>query len=476
MSGSELALGVDIGALYLKLALMEGGETSTEKYLAHHGHPARTLKEVLPELLDGAPLRVGLTGALCETIAADLELDPIDQARALIAAIRRMAPEARNIIDVGGGSVTLIRLNDKGEFEGITQNSLCAAGTGSFLDEQATRLGVSYDELSDFPKVDDPPHIATRCAVFAKSDLIHHQQAGRSRVECWSGLCRGMVQTFLSTLLKGRPLSGLTVMTGGVALNPEIMRRLTELYGDQVVTFDGAHLAGAIGAALLADDECSPAFADKIRDRRDRGEERALATRPPLKLVRTRYPSWDVEENYTDDRDSEVRVTRLPKGPKVPCYMGVDVGSTSTKLLLTGLDGEAMVDVYRKTLGEPIGATAKLFTALLELAENKGIEFDVRGVVTTGSGRSMVGLVIGADGVINEITCHVTGAMRTDPSIDTIFEIGGQDSKYMRTKNGKIRDAAMNYVCAAGTCSFVEEVARKLGYGVDEGGDRVMGI
>lgn len=477
MPQNTAALGIDVGALYLKLAMTNGdGQIGSSRYLPHRGHPVRALRETLPDFLDGVDVRLGLTGALCLPIAEQLGVEPVDLVRAEIEAVKKECPGVRNIIDVGGGSVTLIRLNDSGEFEGMTRNSLCAAGTGSFLDEQAQRLGIEYDELGGFPRVDDPPHIATRCAVFAKSDLIHHQQAGRSRVECWSGLCRGMVRTFLGTLLKGRPLSGLTVMVGGVSQNPEIMRRLGEIYGDQVMTFPGSHLAGAVGAARLCSEPVSPEAFSSLEEGKGKSEGKALATRPALELKRSKYPSWEVEESYLFDGDNEVRVTVLPEGPKVPIYLGIDIGSTSTKLLATDLEGEVLCDVYRKTAGDPIGSTAKLFRALLDLASRRGIEFEVKGCVTTGSGRKMVGLVVGADDIINEISCHVTGAMRVDPSIDTIFEIGGQDSKYMRTINGRIRDAAMNYVCAAGTGSFVEEVGRKLGFAVEEVGPAVMGI
>ncbi len=481
----QYALGIDAGALYIKLVAMDGnGEPGPSSYLPHKGHPVKTLKQELPRFMNGMEFRVGLTGSLGEAMARELGIEPVDLVRAQIEAVRVHFPDARNIIDVGGGSVTLIRLNEDGGFEGMTRNSLCAAGTGSFLDEQAERLGVDYKELGSFPRVIDPPNIATRCAVFAKSDLIHHQQAGRSRAECWSGLCRGMVRTLLSTLLKGRPLSGLCVVTGGVAQNPEIMRRLQEIYTDQVTTFEGAHLAGALGAARLGRDVLDIERLQQISEGRSRGESQALATRPALNLVRSASPSWpacpadadrEVEESYKDGLENEVRVTRMPSG-NVPCYMGIDIGSTSTKLLVTDLEGEVLCDVYRKTAGEPIGATAKLFSALLELGSRRGAGFEVKGCVSTGSGRKMVGLVVGADRIINEISCHVKGAMHVDPDIDTIFEIGGQDSKYMRTIAGNIRDAAMNYVCAAGTGSFVEEVGRKLGFCVEEVGPAVMGI
>jgi predicted CoA-substrate-specific enzyme activase len=474
MSSNSPALGVDLGSLFLKIVYLDpDGSAGPDLCLAHRGHPLQALKAALPQFLDGVALRLGLTGALAGPVAAELGLPPIDLVRATIAAVREAVPHARNIIDVGGGSVALIRLNAAGGFEGLTKNSLCAAGTGSFLDEQAARLSISYDDLAGLPRVDDPPHIATRCAVFAKSDLIHHQQAGRSRAECWAGLCQGTVRTFLGTLLKGRPLSGLTVMVGGVAQNPEIMRRLTDLYGDRIVALERPELSAARGAALLAETAVAPSRLLALREGRARGEERALASRPALRLTRSKYPSWEVEESYKDGAENEVRVTRLAAGP-TRCYLGVDIGSTSTKLLVTDETGEVLCDIYRKTGGDPIGATRKLFSALQELCGRRGVELTVGGAVTTGSGRKMVGLVIGADAIVNEITCHVRGAMRVDPTIDTIFEIGGQDSKYMRTKGGRIRDAAMNYVCAAGTGSFVEEQARKLGFAVEDAGPATM--
>ncbi len=170
------ALGVDVGSLFLKIVLLRDGAVLSSFYEEHKGLPSSLFKRALPRFLHEDPMRVGLTGALSNAI--------------------------------GNSNLTLIRLNARGELEGLSRNSLCAAGTGSFLDEQAARLGVCYAETNALPPVEDPPVIATRCAVFAKSDLIHHQQKGRTCAECWSGLCRGMVRTLLNTLLKGRSLRG----------------------------------------------------------------------------------------------------------------------------------------------------------------------------------------------------------------------------------------------------------------------------
>ena len=171
-----------------------------------------------------------------------------------------------------------------------------------------------------------------------------------------------------------------------------------------------------------------------------------------------------------------MRVTAWPDAKTVPVYLGIDVGSTSTKVVLMDADEKVLADIYRRTSGDPIQATKRLFAAIEELGRRRNAEVKVLGASTTGSGRKLVGHVIGADLVVNEITAHLCGAAHVDPSVDTIFEIGGQDSKYICAKDGRIFDSNMNYVCAAGTGSFVEEQAKKLGLKLEEIGDVVMGI
>ncbi len=222
------------------------------------------------------------------------------------------------------------------------------------------------------------------------------------------------------------------------------MRRLNRVYGDQIIQFEDGHLAGAHGAALLAKEEVPAKQFEMSEPENLKANKWAFATRPPLKLKLSHYPCWDVEECYIDKYQNEIRVTQIPRTQIVQCYLGVDIGSTSTKLAVIDQNGEIICDVYRKTDGDPIGATQKLFSALLNINRRKCFKFDVYGCAITGSGRKMVGMVIGTDRIINEITCHVEGAMHVDPEIDTIFEIGGQDSKYMRIHNGRIIDAAMN--------------------------------
>lgn len=470
-------LGLDVGGVFAKVVVLEADGTVRHRAARrHHGSPVSVVKEMLRELELAGPVTVGITGRYGHLVTGGLNLVPVNFVNAEIESVRRRFPDARNIINVGGSSVTLISLDEEGNFLDFSTNSLCAAGTGSFLDQQADRLGLSYDDLEAFEHMDSPPPIATRCSVFAKSDLIHRQQEGYDKPALWCGLCKSMTGTFLNTLLRGRPLNGLTVLTGGVSQNAEVMRWLKARYGDQVRTFDHAPYTGAIGAAWMTDGRVDD-FDETVECMKDTSRSAAeVPRRDKLEFKKSSYPSFDVAEAYEDERGNEVRITRWPALETAAFYVGIDIGSTSTKALLMDESGEVLADIYRRTAGDPIGATRRIFDAILELGERKGTGLKVLGVATTGSGRKLVGQVVGADLIVNEITAHLRGAMQTDPRVETIFEIGGQDAKYIRAKDGRICDSNMNYVCAAGTGSFVEEQAKRLGFALDEIGDVVMGI
>lgn len=474
MGEKTVRLGLDAGSLYVKAVLLLNSDTTPVKryFKPHRGDPLSCVREVFQEFgITPSRTYLGVTGANANVL--DDLVEPLNPVKALRVAVLEQFPLARNIIDVGGCSGTLIRLNENGEFTNCSTNSLCAAGTGSFLDEQAARLGISYDETHSFSRVEDPPPIATRCAVFAKTDLIHRQQEGYRREALWSGLCKGMTNTFMQMLLCGGKLEGLTVLTGGVALNEEILRWLREKYGDGIQCFPDPVFAQAIGTAL-AINTSQEAVLEHMEVKKEASSQ-VGESRPPLLLKRTTYPDFSVLEEWVDDLGTEIRILK-PLESAMSGYIGIDVGSTSTKLAFVDEDEEVVLDLYRETSGDPMGATRMLFKALQEIGRQRGVSFNALGAATTGSGRNLVGKLIGADLIVNEINAHATGTLKIDPEIETIFEIGGQDSKYIHLRNGRMAQCNMNYVCAAGTGSFIEEQAKKLGFSVQEVGDRVMGL
>ena len=465
-------VGLDIGTLFLKIARMdEDGRVVASFYKPHMGDPIKLLKDEL----SGYTGSTAVTGTNEQFLKSSLSLKPVNHIQSIIEYVQSRCPGARNIIDIGGNTATYIELTDEGAFKFTNCNSLCAAGTGSFLDEQAARLELGYEDIAEMPLVESPPEIAARCSVFAKTDLIHRQQQGYSKEEMWAGLCRGMVQTCLTTLLKGRELEGMIVPTGGVSLNHHVLHWLRQRYSGQLKTFPDSHLASAIGAVYYAKRE--NAFvklrADSLKASFTAERKRR---RNPLVLKKSKMPVFEPHDSYTDSNKNDVRYITKFEGRRLEALIGIDIGSTSTKAVLMDRNKRIILDVYRRTLGNPVDATKKLLQGIREWGSRENIDIAFLGAGTTGSGREIIGRVTGADLIMNEITAHTAGAMETDPGIDTIFEIGGQDSKYMFTVNGFIRESNMNYVCAAGTGSFIEEQANKLGLAVEEVGAKVLGI
>jgi len=472
---TSVLFGIDAGALFTKVVGLDhaGRRAFHDKWPC--GEDARLRLERLLTWGRSVNARFGSAGEAFPRNGCR-GYDPVVCLR---AAARSYYPQARNILEVGASHLTLVRLDGKGRVASVHGNSLCAAGTGSFLDAQAARMGIAYDEPLAKERLADPPSIATRCAVFAKSDLIYRQQEGFSRQALWSGLCRGLADSLLHALTRGRSLAGTTVLCGGVALNATLVEwlrvRLAEHSADSnLVIMPRPEYAAALGAALLAG-AGEPAPRTAVGPDAAPGRKR----RPELRLDLSKHPGPKQRRPKRDDTGNEVTMHEAASGlhgrGDIDVFLGLDIGSTSTKLVLVDIAGRVITDIYRPTGADPLEAVWKLFRAVRTVSRDLDVRFAVRRAATTGSGRKLVGTLVGADLVVNEITAHVMGAVRTDPSVETIFEIGGQDAKYMAIRDGGIVDANMNYVCAAGTGSFVEEQASRLGYTIDEIGDAALG-
>lgn len=458
----EITLGLDVGSIAIKASFKTSDGAIHSIYRPHKGKPDQTILEIMRDFGSNVT-RAAVTGIGGRRIAELLGLYFVDPAVALTAAASEVS-DVRHIIDIGGGSLSIVDLDEEGRFSGFKTNSLCAAGTGSFLDEQASRMNLTAQEKSEERNITEPPRIAARCAVFAKSDLIHRQQEGFSITEMWSGLCRGMVTTALSTLFRGRKPRGRVLLAGGVALNREVLRWLKKELDAELVPANEPHTFSASGAIKAATAIKKPVDWELLTSGATTSQ---IMRRPKLELTQSNYPSFDCLKSFVDD-ETEVRIHMQLGGDAV---MGIDIGSTSTKAVIVNLKGEVLADMYRRTQGNPIDATKKILATISKFADST---LNVKGVGTTGSGRKMVGAIIGADRIVNEITAHATGTSATDPNVETIFEIGGQDAKFISLHDGIPHDSNMNYVCAAGTGSFVEEQASKLGFGLTEIGDAVM--
>jgi activator of 2-hydroxyglutaryl-CoA dehydratase len=301
--------------------------------------------------------------------------------------------------------------------------------------------------------------IAGRCSVFAKSDMIHAQQKGYSPAEILRGLCDAVARNYKSAIVKGRPVAAPVALIGAVSQNAGVTNALREAFGlsrEQLIVPDEYAWCGAIGTAILEAEEPRKRSILEIHRLRQHDGEETLHDTTPLST-----------EHVVQLRD-RVPVYVAPLVPRLPAYLGLDIGSVSTNVVVIDEFGAVMHDVYLRTAGRPIEAVQQ---GLAEVEKIWGERLEIRGVGTTGSGRELIAEFVGADVVNDEITAHKTGAIHVSQTlggepVDTIFEIGGQDSKFISIENGVVVDFAMNEACAAGTGSFLEEQAEKLGISI----------
>jgi len=463
-------LGIDAGSSYIKLWHEDfSGNVLYSRSVHHGGSPARTVRDEMERLLP-AP------GAVC--ISGSLGGDGVglwrrDGLLSEIGYLKEHYPH-RSLLVFGAEKIELVHYDDYGGILLYRTNPACAAGTGSFLDEQMLRLGLEFSGLEEIPIMEDAPLVATRCAVFAKTDLIHLQQEGRSAHAMYNGLCRGLVLSSLKSVFGGDLPDGSDMLaTGGLLANPHV-RHFLRMAFPRITISDTPAFTRARGLCLDArrNGLAAKDFEAMLREYREPAA--GMDAFEPLALKRSTFPETEMVRRV-DVLGNEVWHD-LDRGESVRGYLGVDVGSTSTKAVLTDEEGGIRLDIYTRTAGNPVEAVRHIFEGIRTVMDDTGSGCTIRGCGTTGSGRKLVGMVIGADLIVNEISAHAKGALTLDAHAETIFEIGGQDAKFIRLTDGRIVDVNMNYVCAAGTGSFVEEQARTLGMDLDEIGPMVMGV
>ncbi len=495
-------LGIDIGCISVKIAVVGGpddGEAFQKlaagsdlfykpikglalpgpdappilatAYTRIKGSPADAAQELLTQVLAALPEKaitaVGVTGTGGKLVSTLLDLPYENEFRAITRAIGALHPDVTTVFEMGGETSKFIEL-ETDKVSGRTgivdygTNGDCAAGTGSFMDQQANRLLYDIEDVGDIVRgAGKAASIAGRCSVFAKSDMIHAQQKGYQPPEVLKGLCNAVVRNYRSTIAKGKELGTLVAFIGGVAANKgavAAMREAFEMDKEQLIVPAYYAWMGAIGSALTVADEQA-------------GVE--MVTLDPERLTKGRTEGFDTAEPLSMDRvillRDRVKPYKFAKGDqKTGVYLGIDIGSVSTNLVVLDEAGEMVKEIYVKTEGRPVEVVNK---GLSEIWDEMGPRLEILGVATTGSGRELIGELIGADAVNDEITAHKTGAAfigrkLIDRVPDTIFEIGGQDSKFISLQNGVVVDFAMNEACAAGTGSFLEEQAEKLGISI----------
>jgi predicted CoA-substrate-specific enzyme activase len=494
----SISLGLDVGAVSVKLAAL--GEPADYPLLVHladasssfflpklpksnglserfvvlstyrrlQGNPLEAASDLLREFGEVVPdetiAGIRFTGSGGRTVARAFDAGFENEFRALARSMHALYPQVRTVFEMGGENLKYIRLGatDGSDHLGILDyqsSTECAAGTGSFIDQQASRLLYEVEDVGAAARgASCAARVAGRCSVFAKTDMIHAQQKGYTANQILRGLCEAVARNFKSSIVKGRQVVSPVAFVGGVAMNAGVLDAVREAFRLQETDFLVPELhcwMTALGASILAAEGNGHGTTSTFHHLQ--GETAVAEDFPTTEALSL--------EHVTLLRDSVPPLGLAEAGSSVDGYLGIDVGSVSTNLVVIDSMGNLLKEIYVPTAGRPIEVVS---AGLREIKEELGARVSIRGVGTTGSGRELIGELTGADTVNDEISAHKTGAMHVCrqlgmPLVDTIFEIGGQDSKFIRIRDGVVVDFTMNEACAAGTGSFLEEQAEKLG-------------
>ena len=481
-------IGIDIGSISVSVAQISGTyQILSTQYAFHNG----SVKETLLDLLNRFDLDEISDFAITSSSPKITHIERAYDSRiSVIAAARSIHSQIGSILIVGAEKFGLIDFDADGQYRNFRSNTSCAAGTGSFLDQQSKRLNLEgIEEFSQiaFQNQGEVPKIASRCAVFAKTDLIHTQQEGYPIDAICDGLCRGLAKNIIDTLFTNQKIQTPLIFAGGVSKNQAVVKHISDLLDTEVIVDEYSNVYSAIGAAisLINDTQSTNALTVGSPEELIRPQENTRHYGcKPLTLQLSEYPDFSSHQNYQYQSHRyhlippvEVDIYQdISPGSQISAYLGIDIGSTSTKAILMDDQQEVICGFYTRTSGRPFEAIQTIFESIAHFCQNEHVQIKFLAAGTTGSGRKFISKIAGADIALDEITAHARAAYQLDPDVDTIIEIGGQDSKFTTLRQGMVTFSIMNNVCAAGTGSFVEEQAKKLNCPLDQYSQRAEGV
>lgn len=462
-----LHIGLDVGSTTVKMIVLDSNKNEIySEYKRHFSDTKNTVCNVLAELADMYPenqFTIALTGSGAMSASNFLGLPFIQEVVSCKRAVEKYIPQTDVVIELGGEDAKIIYFDQSIEQR---MNGTCAGGTGAFLDQMASLLNTDTAGLNELAKTYKTIYpIASRCGVFAKTDIQPLLNEGAEKSDIAASIFQAVVNQTISGLACGRPIRGSVAFLGG-PLNylSELRKRFIEtlqLKPEEIIIPEEAHLLVAKGAALDSFDHTPISIADlntKIENLRKSHDDTSHPLSPLFKD--------DNEYNAFKERHAKATVGKKDLSTYVgDCFIGIDAGSTTTKLVLIDRDGNLLYSLYGSNEGNPLNSVMNMLKKLYaELPEKAVIRYS--GV--TGYGEKLIQTALNVD--LNEIEtiAHYTAAKQFQPDVTSIVDIGGQDMKYIKMKNGVIDNIMLNEACSSGCGSFIETFAKSLNISIQE--------
>lgn len=477
---NQYSLGIDIGSTTVKIAIVDGTYMTDRAswnsdaapqgmvfsdYERHYANIQETLATLLRrayEKLGPIELHPVITGSGGLTLSKHLDVPFVQEVVAVATSLKDYAPRTDVAIELGGEDAKIIYFTG-----GIDQrmNGICAGGTGSFIDQMASLLQTDASGLNEYAKGYQMIYpIAARCGVFAKSDIQPLINEGATREDLAASIFQAVVNQTISGLACGKPIRGNVAFLGGPLhflseLRQSFIRTL-HLTGDQIIAPGHSHLFAALGAAMNSTEDVSVSLEDLI-DRLENGIQMDFE-------VKRMEPLFAAEDDYAAflDRHSRHCVKTAPLADyEGNCYLGIDAGSTTTKIALVGEDGSLLYDFYSNNNGSPLATAIRSMREIRAILPEKA---KIAWSCSTGYGEALLKAALMLDEGEVETISHYYAAKFFDPEVDCILDIGGQDMKCIKIKDNSVDSVQLNEACSSGCGSFIETFAKSLNYTVED--------
>ena len=467
MTDKKYTLGIDIGSTTVKIAILdEENQLLFADYERHFANIQETLAHLLGEAhekLGELTLQPVITGSGGLALANHLGIPFTQEVIAVSTSLKALAPQTDVAIELGGEDAKIIYF-EGGNVE-QRMNGICAGGTGSFIDQMASLLQTDATGLNEYAKHYQAIYpIAARCGVFAKTDIQPLINDGATKEDLSASIFQAVVNQTISGLACGKPIRGHVAFLGGPLhflseLKTAFVRTL-KLDDEHTIVPDNSHLFAAIGSAMNADGKTKLSLlALKKRLEEKVAIDFEVARLEPLFKDQAEYDEFLARQSVNNVVTADLSTY------EGNCYLGIDAGSTTTKAALVGEDGALLYSFYSNNHGNPLGTSIR---AIQEIYSKLPDSAQIAWSCSTGYGEALIKAALMLDEGEVETISHYYAAAFFDPEVDCILDIGGQDMKCIKIKNGTVDSVQLNEACSSGCGSFIETFAQSLNYSVQD--------
>ena len=470
---NSLKIGIDIGSTTAKVSIVdESNQIRYTAYRRHHAETIKTLTSILNEArqqYNHLPATVQITGSAGMGVAEAYDLPFIQEVIATASYIQTFYPDVKTVMDIGGEDAKLILFDAQGRPD-IRMNGSCAGGTGAYLDQMATLLNIPVQDLQTLAEQSQHRHpIASRCGVFGKTDVQNLLSREIPREDIAASVLYAIVLQTMATLARGTDLEAKVLFCGGpLTFIPKLKQYFQEylnLRDVDIIQHDYAEMIPSLGSAVTPIENPQTFTLDEL----------LLRLEKPLKTVTKMQPNPALFESDEEFKQWKQRVDSVTVPKIAPAemksadiYLGIDSGSTTTKVVCMDAEGNIVFSDYRKNHGKPIQAVWDGLKQAQKIFSDANVTTHIRRAVITGYGEDLIRTAFQAEEGVVETLAHFRAASYFDPDVSFLLDIGGQDMKALFIENGQIQKIEINEACSSGCGSFLETFAESLGYPVEE--------